>query len=362
MPTDSADREPLYELAHLGHVELLTPDFTASLRFFTEVYGLTIVERGDTAAYLRAWGDHDLTTLKLSSAPTAGVGHIGWRCVSAAALVRRVAELDARGVCGTWIDGDVGHGPAYQFHAPSGQRMEVYYEAERYHAPAELASYLPNQPQSSVSRGVGAARLDHINVLARDVPQMRRFMCDSLGFKLRERLVPPGQPEVGAWLSLMNKAHDLAVTREPSPYTTGRLHHVAYAVEDRTDVLRAADTFLELGTSVEFGPAKHARTQGFFLYVIEPGGNRIEIFSGGFHIFAPDWEPITWSTEAGGRSSAWGLPVPDTFHTHATPPLTDVENCPRTRAPLSPASALPDGSAERSGSPQFGVTDFGSSG
>jgi catechol 2,3-dioxygenase len=64
-----------------------------------------------------------------------------------------------------------------------------------------------------------------------------------------------------------------------------------------------------------------AAVPGFFLYVYEPGGNRIEIFSGGIKIFAPDWETVTWDTEAGGRSTAWGLAVPPSFYSHATPAL-----------------------------------------
>jgi catechol 2,3-dioxygenase len=318
---DIGPTEPLYELAHLGHAELLTPVYEQSLAFFTEVYGLDLVHESDGSGYLRAWGDHDLTTLKLTASDQAGLGHVGWRAVSPQALNRRVSALEDHGVTGEWSTGDFGHGKAYSFRAPSGQRMELYYETEKYHAPEGKASYLPNQPQSSVARGVAAARIDHINVLAQDVPAARRLMCDSLGFKLREHLVPPGQPESGAWLSLMSKAHDLAITREPDPRASGRLHHLAYAVDDRADVLRAADIFCESGVAIEFGPAKHSRTQGFFVYVLEPGGNRIEVFSGGIHIFAPDWEPVTWATEGQGRSTAWGLGVPATFHSHATPSL-----------------------------------------
>lgn len=316
--SDTIPAEPLYELAHLGHVELLTPSFDESLAFFTDVYGLDLVAEQDGSAYLRAWGDYELTTLKLTPARQAGLGHVGWRAVSPQALERRVAALEAHGVKGRWIDGDVGHGKAYRFVAPSGQEMELYFETEKYDAPEGKASYLPNQPQSSVSRGIGAQRIDHLNILAADVPGTREFVAETLGFKLREYLVPPGQGEVGAWMSLMNKAHDLAITREPTD-VPGRLHHVAYAVENREDVLRAADVFMELGQPIEFGPAKHSRTQGFFLYVLEPGGNRIEVFSGGIHIFSPDWEPVRWTTEAGGRSTAWGLDVPPSFHGHATP-------------------------------------------
>ena len=41
------------------------------------------------------------------------------------------------------------------------------------------------------------------------------------------------------------------------------------------------------GSTIEFGPTKHSRTQGLFLYVFEPGGNRVEVFAGGIQIYAP---------------------------------------------------------------------------
>ena len=59
--------EPMYELAHLGHAELLTPAYDESLAFFTDVYGLDLVHEASGSAYLRAWGDHDLITLKLTA-------------------------------------------------------------------------------------------------------------------------------------------------------------------------------------------------------------------------------------------------------------------------------------------------------
>jgi catechol 2,3-dioxygenase len=319
--TTALPDEPVYDIAQLGHTELLSPVYEESLRFFVDIYGLDLVAEEGGSAYLRGWGDTELTTLKLTPSEQAGLGHVGWRAVSPQALDRRVAALREGGLEGEWIDGDVGHGKAYRFRAPSGQLMEVYYESEKYRATGDKKPYLPNQPQAEIHRGVGAQRIDHLNILAQDVRGTREILARTLGFKLREYLVPPGKGEVGAWLSLMNKAHDLAITREEAP-VSGRLHHVAYAVENREDVLRAADTFIQLGQPIEFGPAKHSRTQGFFLYVLEPGGNRIEVFSGGIHIYAPDWEAVRWTTEAGGRSTAWGLDVPPTFHGHATPVLS----------------------------------------
>ena len=47
--------EPVHDVAHLGRVELLTPDLTASLGFFVDVLGMDEVERVDDSVYLRAW-------------------------------------------------------------------------------------------------------------------------------------------------------------------------------------------------------------------------------------------------------------------------------------------------------------------
>ena len=52
------------------------------------------------------------------------------------ALDRRVQVLEAVGCGKGWIEGDIGHGRAYQFEDPDGHLMEVYYEVQKYVAPA----------------------------------------------------------------------------------------------------------------------------------------------------------------------------------------------------------------------------------
>src|SRR6266699_2121447 len=109
-----------------------------------------------------------------------------------------------------------------------------------------------------------------------------------------------------------NKSYDFAYTSDHTG-PRGRFHHVTYAVDCREDVLRAADTFLENGVFIETGPHKHAVQQTFFLYVYEPGGNRL--------IRAPDWKPIVWTEEERKKGQAWGLKTVESFHTHGTPPV-----------------------------------------
>ena len=56
--------------------------------------------------------------------------------------------------------------------------------------------------------------------------------------------------------------------------------------------MRAADLFVDAGVPIEAAPSKHGVAQGFFLYGFEPGGNRIEVTTGGYFVYDPDFEPI----------------------------------------------------------------------
>ena len=311
-------QEPIHDIAHLGHVEILSPKPDQTLWFFKEVLGMEEAARHDRSVYLRAFGDFDHNTLKLTEAESAGLGHMGWRTFSPQALERRVRALEESGYGRGWIDGDVGHGPAYQFEDPDGHLMEVYYEAEKYRASEGERSALKNQPQRHPARGVGVRRLDHINVLSQDVTRDREFMEEYLGFKLRENVVLDDGTEASTWISVTPLVHDIAYTIDATN-SNGRLHHVAYWADTREEVLRAADIFIENEIYIETGPSKHAITQGFFLYVYEPGGNRVEIFSGGYLIFAPDFEPVTWTQAERAKGQAWGLQLPETFHNYGTP-------------------------------------------
>lgn len=321
----NSTQETIREIAHLGHVEIFTPKPAESLHFFEEIFGMKVTERQGQSVYLRAWGDYERHTLKLTEAKQAGLGHVAWRAMSPQALERLAQALGATDSGKGWIEGDLGHGPAYQFTDPDGHPMEIYYETEKYKAPEELRSRLFNQPQKFTGRGAAVRRIDHVNLLCQSVPSNRKFLQDMLGFKLRELLQPEVDgPEEGAWLSVTPLVHDIAYTRDLTG-SRGRLHHVAYWLDTREEILRTADILTENDIFIEAGPAKHNITQAFYLYLYEPGGNRIEVYSGTYLIFAPDWEPIIWRRKERGRGVYWGGTLPESFKTYGTPVVDATE-------------------------------------
>jgi catechol 2,3-dioxygenase len=312
--------EPCHDIAHLGHVELLTDKPEESLRFFVDVLGLTESGREAASVYLRGWDDYEFHTLKLTAAGTTGVGHVGYRASSEAALHRRVAAIEAMG-CGIgWVDGDLGHGRAYRFRDPDDHVFEIYWETRKYEAPPAERPALKNQAQRNHGRGAGVRRLDHLNLLAQDVDAIRAFMVKALGSRVTEQILLDSGKLGGCWFTINNKSYDIAYTRDHTP-KRGRFHHVTYAVDSREQVLQAADVFLEAGVHIETGPHKHAIQQTFFLYVWEPAGNRVEVANAGARlILDPDWQTVTWTEAERKKGQAWGLKTIETFHTHGTPP------------------------------------------
>ena len=156
----------IHDVAHIGHAELLTPKPDESLHFFEQVLGMEVEAREGQSVFLRGWGDYQRYSLKLTESERAGLGHMALRAWSPEALERRVAAIEAAGLGQGWIDGDLGHGPAYRFTDPDGHAFELYFETEKYRPPEHLRPSLKNQPQRYVGRGAAVKRLDHVNVLA----------------------------------------------------------------------------------------------------------------------------------------------------------------------------------------------------
>jgi catechol 2,3-dioxygenase len=311
------------EVAHLGHFELLTPRAAESLWFFEQVLGMEREAEVGGSVYLRGYGDYERYCLKLTEAESSGLGHLALRASSEEALQRRVQALERSGRGLGWSEGDVGHGPAYRFSDPDGRPFEIYYETERYRPPEELRPAMLNQHQRRTGRGVGVRRLEHLNFVSPDVRACRRFLEDELGYRSFEIIELDDGREYGAWLSATIQGHEIIYILESQP-VRGRLHHAAFWVDTREEVLRAADLFQDNGIFIEAGPAKHTPIHSFYLYVYEPGGNRIEVTSGGYLIFDPDPEVTTlWHESEYGSSRAWGRAFPPSFDTYATPPYEE---------------------------------------
>jgi catechol 2,3-dioxygenase len=318
-PGFTHDPDRRREIAHVGPIELYTPVLEESRDFFVRLMGLREVHRDDTSVYLHTWDDYQSWTVRLIQRDAAGIGRTYLRAASPQGVDRLATAIEAAGL-GLGKATDVYNlGEVYLFADPDGHEMGLYWDVEWYQADEADQPSLKNQAAAYPGRGANLRRLDHVNYLTADVPSTSAFLRDVLGARCTEQIVKDDGSPQAIWYNLGNKTYDL-VYSEDWTGTRGRLHHVAFATDTREEILRAADVCLDAGAHIETGPHKHAIQQTFFLYLWEPGGNRIELCNAGARlILAPDWRTISWTQQERAKGQAWGLKTIETFHTHGTP-------------------------------------------
>ncbi|PAQ04689.1 catechol 2,3-dioxygenase [Mesorhizobium temperatum] len=318
--------EPIFDVAQLAHVELLTPDLDGTLRFFMDLMGMQETERRGKSVYLRGYEEQYHHSLKVTEAQHAGLGHVAWRTRSPQALERRVAAVEATGLGRGWIDGDAGHGRAFRFETPGGHSMELLWDVDYVSVPPGQATKLLNRPQRRPLNGIPVRRIDHLNLMAANTGACRDFMVDVLGFRERERVVGDNGSAIASWLSVTNLSHDIAIVPEPTEMR-GRFHHVCFHYISVQHLFDLAELAREAGISIEHGPGRHGIGGATFLYMLEPGGNRIEVMGDpGYMIFDPAWKTVVWEASKIADAVVWsGSPVPDSFWVYGTPVPRPVE-------------------------------------
>jgi catechol 2,3-dioxygenase len=303
------------EIAHVGPVELYTPVLEQSRDFFVHQMGLREVHRDGGSVYLHTWDDYQSWTVRLMQRDRAGIGRTYLRAASPQSVDRLAAAIGAT----TVVTDAHNLGDVHLFTDPDGHEMGLYWDVAWYRADDTDRPALKNQAAAYPGRGANLRRLDHVNYLTADVPGTSAFLRDVLGARCTEQIVKDDGSPQAIWYHVGDKTYDLVYTEDWTG-SSGRLHHVAFATDTREEILRAADVCLDAGVHIETGPHKHAIQQTFFLYVWEPGGNRIELCNAGARlILAPDWRTISWTREERAKGQAWGLKTIETFHTHGTP-------------------------------------------
>lgn len=324
--TNTMKKEPIFDVHQLAHTELYTPVLEDSIEFFTKLLGMSVVHKEGDSVYLRAYEDVYRYSLILTLADEAGMGFSAFRTSSKQALERRVEAIEAAGQKGVWRTDNYGYGPSYRFKDLDGHTIELFWEVEKFGATDDLQSGILNRAQRRPLQGIPVRRIDHVNMMTHPdkVHENHEFWVDTLGFRLREAVAKPNGEYFVTWLSVSPLVHEVALMgNELGGH--GRLHHLAFWYGMPQHLNDLADVCKEYGIEVEAGPLKHGVSQALCMYIIEPGGNRIELFGdSGYMIFDPDWEPVIWGEEDTEKAIIWyGGDLPETYFRYGTPRIKD---------------------------------------
>jgi catechol 2,3-dioxygenase len=320
-------------LSHLSYVAITSPDVEASVEFYEKQVGLTVVDRVDGAVYLRCWGDYYAYSVVVVPGDEPSLATMAWRTTSPEALEEAAKRIEAAGVEGEWVDDVPRIGRAYRFTGPWGHSMTLHWDVTRHHdTDGDAASIYPDRP-SRRSRVAGAPRqLDHVTVATSDVDAFAKWYNDVLGFRIMARTVLDEAPiSVFSVLTTNEKSHDLGVVLDGST-RAGRVNHYAFWVDTREELLIAADLLMENGVPIEYGPSIHGIGEQNFLYYREPSTLRIELNTGGYRNYVPDWEPNTWKPSLGSNN----------FYRNSVMPMSMTESFPAADGPSATEEGVPD--------------------
>ncbi|MCO5129555.1 MAG: 3,4-dihydroxyphenylacetate 2,3-dioxygenase [Xanthobacteraceae bacterium] len=299
MPIPQHIFDPPFNIIRCSHAMLDVTDLDASRKFYETVIGLHVEDADGDTVYLRGFEEHQHHSLVLRKAATAACDRLGFKVGNDADLDKAAAFLAANKIEHAFAKVAF-QGRTLQFTDPFGYRIELYAEMEK--RPHLLRRY-------EMYKGCHPQRLDHFNVFAPEVQDTMEFYA-RLGFRLSEYAEEDGPDGriAAAWMHRKGNVHDFALTNGRGP----RLHHFAYWVPTAMNILHLCDVMASCGylVNMERGPGRHGISNAFFLYVRDPDGHRLEIYTSDYNTMDHDHAPLRWSLRDPRRQTLWGAPAP----------------------------------------------------
>ena len=110
--------------------------------------------------------------------------------------------------------------------------------------------------------------------------------------------------------------HDVAFTGGAGP----RLHHLGFFAHEPHSVLRMCDILgsLSLESCIERGPGRHGVSNAFYVYLRDPDGHRLEIYTSDYYTGDPDHPVLRWSVRDPRRRDFWGNAVIPSWYSDAS--------------------------------------------
>lgn len=286
---------PPFRYRRLAYVALNVTDLDRSSRYYEELVGLNVTERGDEFVALRCSRDHHNLLLYPAGAP--GIKRVGFELESAAELAKAQKHLEGLGISIESVSAEelkaLRTVAAFRFRIPgSGLCFEFLVQM------MQLAqAYAPNVTQIE--------RLGHVVINVSDFDATLKFLNEQLGFQTSDFV-----PGFAAFLRCFPNPlhHSLAILSGESSH----LNHVNFMVRDIDDVGRAMNRMKKADVDIVFGPGRHQPSESIFLYFLDPDRMTVE-YSFGMETFPEEQarearllEPVP------GTLDSWGsVPTPD---------------------------------------------------
>lgn len=301
MPIPKPIFNPPFNVVRVSHVEFGVSDLERSREFYVDCLGYAVTATYKDAIHLRAIEERNHHSIILKKAD-AKARALGFKVGSEEDLERAKHWFEKKNLPAKFVE--IPH-QGRTLHAADvhGMPLEFYYSMDQ--ADSLLQKY-------GEHRGARIQRIDHVNCFTPDVQASVNFYTE-LGFRATEYTeTEDADPKLWAvWMHRKGNVHDLAFTNGYGP----RLHHIGVWTSTPMDILNICDVMATTGflKNMERGPGRHGISNAFFLYVRDPDGHRVELFTSDYLTADPDHAPIRWTLHDPQRQTLWGHPAPQSW-------------------------------------------------
>ncbi|WP_067925259.1 3,4-dihydroxyphenylacetate 2,3-dioxygenase [Alicyclobacillus shizuokensis] len=303
-----------FHILRSAHAELVVTDLAKAKPFYVDVLGFVVTAETQGRLYLRGVEERVHHSLVLTEGERAAVHHLGLRVASEADLDLIAGQCQDQGLRTVWLEAgeELGQGRALRVVDPAGFPLEFFAAMDA--APSHHQLY-------HLHKGGAVRRMDHFNLFVPGFDAAFSWWTEGLGFRLSEYVETDDAPrrKTAAWLHRKPNVHDVAIMEGPGP----RVHHLGFWMDDMMSIIHVCDILggAAMHEHIERGPGRHGISNAFFLYLRDPDGHRIELYTCDYLTLDPDLEPIRWSASDPRRQTLWGHRTPDSWWREASPVL-----------------------------------------
>jgi catechol 2,3-dioxygenase len=295
-----------FNILRCSHVEYGVTDLDASYQFYVNTLGFIESERTDDALYLRCLEETQHHSYILRKADAPCVFAVGFKVAFEKDLDELKKYLDALNIENQWVV-KYAEDRTLRVVLPQGFVLEFY---------ARMKKMENNLRNYAKYQGMHPQRFDHFNIFTPNAQATYQFFIQHLGFRLTEYTYTEKGELWAAWMHRKGNVHDMALTNGEGP----RLHHSAVWVPTALNIIHLLDVMATTGyvKNIERGPGRHGISNAFFLYILDPDGHRIEIYTCDYLTVDTDFEPLGWHLEDPQRQTLWGAPAPRSWFEHGS--------------------------------------------
>lgn len=276
----------MIKVKRLGHATFCTPDLERQVEYWTQIIGLSVVERG---------ADHCLLATKLGEeaialerGPDKGLlRRLAFQAKPGTDLLEVAAKLTKEGIIAERrSDISPGVRQAIAFHDPKGTLLEIY------------TDYDFVSKDDSEGR-ISPIKFGHVAYRVNDAKKVTKFYCDILGFRVSDW--------IGDHFSFLRCGIDHHAVNFVN-YDNEGLHHIAFELNDWGAIHDACDYLARKKIPLVWGPLRHVVGHNIAAYHRNPDDIRVELFAEMDLMVDEDlgyWEPRPWHEERPLRPKVW---------------------------------------------------------